>query len=176
MQNSLPAPETLPKVLPRWHYIGNYGTGDLPGGRVCALHGTEMSLLFRERRFREEGKIGAFRSSQISILLLCAGNVMPGARSHRLESCCISSKTASFHNQIPWTWWQMPDQLGWPWCPALQRLPKQARHGATLTLANRYLETSYRWPCRSQLPPHSAPHFTASLMGSGRLVGPEQKP
>lgn len=80
MRNSLLAPETLPKVLPRWHYIGNYGTGNLPGGRVCALHGTEMSLLFRERRFREEGNIGASCSSQISILLLCAGSVVPRAR------------------------------------------------------------------------------------------------
>lgn len=63
-------PQMLPKGLPRWHYMGNYGTENLPGGRVCALHGTEMSLLFRERRFREEGKIGAFCCSQISILLL----------------------------------------------------------------------------------------------------------
>lgn len=71
--------------------------------RVCALHGTEMSLLFRERRFREESKIGAFCSSQISISLLCAGNVMPRAGSHRLVSRCISSKTNSFSNRVPWT-------------------------------------------------------------------------
>lgn len=45
---------------------------------MCALHGTKMSLLFREGRFREEGKMGAFGSSQISIPLLCACSVMLG--------------------------------------------------------------------------------------------------
>lgn len=69
---------------------------------MCALHGTEMSLLFRERRFRAEDKIGAFCGSQIYISLLCAGNVMPTAKSHRLVSRCISSKTKGFSNQIPW--------------------------------------------------------------------------
>lgn len=100
-QSRFLVPETLPKVLLRWHYIGNYGTGNLPGGRVCALHGTEMSLLFRERRFREEGKSGAFCSSQISILLLCAGNVMLRARSHRPESCCISAKQPALGIRSP---------------------------------------------------------------------------
>lgn len=81
---------------------------------MCALHGTEMSLLFRERRFREEGKISASCSSQISISLLCAGNVMPRARSHRLVSRCISGETNSFSNQVPWLRWQMPGWLGGP--------------------------------------------------------------
>lgn len=67
---------------------------------MCALHGTEMSLLFRERRFRED-KIGAFCSGQISLSLLCAGKKMPRVRSHRLVSCCISSKTNGSSHQIP---------------------------------------------------------------------------
>lgn len=103
--------------------------------RVCALHGTEMSLLFRERRFREDGKIGAFCSSQISISLLYAGNVMPRARSHRLVSHCLSSKTNSISNQVLWMWWQMP---GWLRRAILVTLEfwggQQARCGAMLSL------------------------------------------
>lgn len=104
MQSNILVPEILPKALPRWHYKGNYGTGHLPGGRECVLlYGIEMSLLFRERRFREEDKIGGFFSSQISISLLCASNKMTRGRTHRLVSCCISVKTNGFSNQIPWT-------------------------------------------------------------------------
>ena len=103
--------------------------------RVCALHGTEMSLLFRERRFREEGKIGAFCSSQISILLLCAGNVIPRARSHRLVSHCLSGKTNSFSNQVLWMWWQMPGWLGRAIVVALEFWGgQQARRGAMPSL------------------------------------------
>lgn len=84
--------------------------------RVCALQGTEMSLLFGERRFREDGKISAICCSQISISLLCPRNVMLRAGFCRLVSCCIGSKTNSFSNQIPWTWQQMSGWLGGPWC------------------------------------------------------------
>ena len=38
MQCSLLAPDMLPEALPRWHYMGNYGTGHLPGGRECELY------------------------------------------------------------------------------------------------------------------------------------------
>lgn len=103
--------------------------------RVCALHGAEMSLLFRERRFREDGKIGAFCSSQISISLLCAGNVMPRARSHRLVSHCLSGKTNSVSSQVLWVWWQMPGWLGRAIVVALEFWGgQQARCGATLSL------------------------------------------
>lgn len=69
---------------------------------MCTLHETEMSLWFREKRFREEGNIGAFAAAKFPSQCWMPETVQDQTGPHHIA---LEAKHMGHSNQILGTWW-----------------------------------------------------------------------
>lgn len=64
-----------------------------------------MSLWFREKRFREEGKIGAFAAAKFPSQSCMPETLCPVLDQTGWNHIVLEAKQMGHSNQILWTWW-----------------------------------------------------------------------
>lgn len=69
------------------------------------LHETEMSLWFREKRFREDGKIGAFSAAKFPSQCGMPETLCPVQDQTGSHHIALEAKHMGHSNQILRTWW-----------------------------------------------------------------------